>query len=32
MNQQIWAWLRENTGVTVELRVVDKTQQTDSSI
>lgn len=29
MNQQIWAWLRENTGVTVELRVVDKTQQTD---
>ena len=26
---QVWTWLRENTGVNVELRVVDKTQETD---
>lgn len=29
MNHQVWTWLRENTGVTIDLRVVDKTQQTD---
>ena len=29
MNHQVWAWLRENTGVTVDLTVVDKTSQTD---
>ncbi|MBD9283018.1 MAG: extracellular solute-binding protein, partial [Clostridiales bacterium] len=29
MNQQVWAWLRENTGVTIDLTVVDKTSQTD---
>lgn len=26
---QVWTWLRENTGVNVDLRVVDKTQETD---
>ena len=26
---QVWSWLRENTGVNVELKVVDKTQETD---
>ena len=26
---QVWAWLREHTGVNVELNVVDKTQETD---
>ena len=29
MNHQVWAWLRENTGVTIDLTVVDKTNQTD---
>lgn len=28
-NHQVWAWLAENTGVTMELRVVDKSQETD---
>ena len=28
-NHQVWSWLRENTGVTVDLRVVDKSQETD---
>ena len=28
-NHQVWAWLRENTGVTVDLRVVDKINETD---
>ena len=26
---QVWTWLRENTGVNVELNVVDKTQESD---
>lgn len=26
---QVWTWLRENTGVNMDLRVVDKTQETD---
>lgn len=26
---QVWTWLREHTGVNVELTVVDKTQETD---
>lgn len=26
---QVWTWLRENTGVNMELKVVDKTQETD---
>ena len=26
---QVWTWLRENTGVNVELNVVDKTQEND---
>lgn len=29
MNHQVWTWLRENSGVNIDLRVVDKTQQTD---
>ena len=29
MNHQVWTWLRENTGVTIELTVVDKTNQSD---
>ena len=28
-DHQVWKWLEENTGVTMELKVVDKTQQTD---
>lgn len=28
-NQQVWKWLRENTGVNMELTVVDKTNETD---
>ena len=28
-NHQVWTWLRENTGVNFELKVVDKTQETD---
>ena len=28
-NHQVWKYLEENTGVDVELRIVDKTQQTD---
>ena len=29
MNHQVWTWLRENTGVTVDLTVVDKANQSD---
>ena len=28
-DHQVWNWLEENTGVTMELNVVDKTQETD---
>ncbi len=28
-NHQVWKWLAENTGVTMELNVVDKTQESD---
>lgn len=28
-DHQVWKWLEENTGVTMELKVVDKMQQTD---
>ncbi len=28
-NQQVWKWLTENTGVKVDLTVVDKTSETD---
>ena len=28
-NQQVWKWLAENTGVNMELTVVDKTSETD---
>ena len=28
-NHQVWKYLEENTGVDVELKIVDKTQQTD---
>ena len=28
-NQQVWKWLAENTGVSMELTVVDKTSETD---
>ena len=29
MNHQVWAWLRENTGVNVDLTVVDKVSESD---
>lgn len=29
MNHQVWTWLRENTGVTVDLQVVDTSTMTD---
>ncbi len=28
-DHQVWAWLRENTGVNIDLRIVDKTQESD---
>lgn len=28
-DHQVWSWLRENTGVNVDLRMVDKAQETD---
>ena len=31
-NQQVWKWLAENTGVNMELTVVDKTSETGSSM
>lgn len=29
MNHQVWTWLRENTGVTIDLTVVDTSTMTD---
>ena len=29
MDHQIWAWLRDNTGVNIELQVVDKTSESE---
>lgn len=28
-SHQVWTWLRDNTGIDFDLRIVDKTQQTD---
>lgn len=28
-DHQVWSWLRDNTGVDIDLRVVDKTQESD---
>lgn len=29
MNHQVWTWLRENTGVTIDLTVVERTNESD---